>query len=163
MKDKICRKISLDYWNDEKFKTFYSTEKTDEIFFWGYEKNIVLKVNKNDLSVKIYKVNPRYSPKYFYPICSNDIEAVVYDGNCIIRYNIDKDEFSYLYITMSVESLIQEIKTQNIDFMGIEKNKILYENENWNLIHYLFYKRGIGEIKNNGTKKYVGNQIYKII
>lgn len=153
----ICKKIRLDYWNDRKCKTFYSTEVMNDIFFWGHEKNVVLKIDKNDNSMKKYIINSKYSNKYFYPICSDDIEALVYNGNCIIKYNKDKDDFTYLYLTTTFDELMREMQTQNIDFMEIIEKKSLIENDIYNLIYILSCELNI-KVEEKG--KNIGNSIY---
>lgn len=155
--------IKLDYWDDKKYKTYYSTQKLYNIFFWGYEKNVVIKINKNDNNIKVYTITPKHLMKYFYPIYSNDIEALVYGRNCIIKYNADRDDFSYLYITISPDTLIQAQKAQNTNLIRIDQQKIMQENVVSNLIYFLLYILGITHIRNDEIEKNIGSQIYNKI
>lgn len=160
---KLTKKIKFDGWGDKTYKTFYSSDTTDNIFFWGHEKNIVIKLNKNDKSMKVYSISPQYSKKYFYPIYSDGVEALVYGGNCIIKYNADKDEFSYLYINITFDTLIQAIKAQNPNFNKIENVEILYENDVRGLMYFLFFTSNIATKNIYEIKENVGNQIYNIV
>lgn len=163
LKDKTCKKIGLDFENDGNYKTFYASEKRDDIFFWGHEKNIVLKMNKNDNKVKIYPIILDSTKKNLFPICSEDIEALIYNDNCIVRYNIKKDKFSYLYINIVFEELMQAIKSQEKKFIKKEKVYFGSENETQSLIFFLYYMLCDARDKENKIKENIGSQIYNNI
>lgn len=160
---KVYKKIRFSCWNDNKYKTFYATDGIDNIFFWGHERNVILKINKKDNSVKIYPITFQDACKNFFPICSSEIEALVYDGSTIVKYNTEEDKLIYLDINITFDVLIQAIKAQGMDFMKIGRGRILYENEDWSLNYFLTCTLNNIKINVNEPKKNTGNRIYNTI
>lgn len=138
LQEQFGKKIKLKDWNGRGYKTYYSTECERELFFWGHEKNIVIKINKDDYSVKIYNIFHESTGFHYTPISSSNIEALLFDSNCIIRYEKKSDKFEKKYMYTNVKDLLDEIEESNVNLSDVIQG---YEGE--------IFKETIG----NGLKK----------
>lgn len=152
----ICKKIKIGDWDDKEYKTYYTTNSIQEIFFWGHEKDIVVKIDKGNCEIKIYKIQYKSSGHFFSPISSEDVEALVFDGNCVIRYDADKKAFVCIYMTTTVSDFFYD------NFRNFERNWL---NESNILSFEQFLNSALkkNEKKVNLEKRNLGKEIYKMI
>lgn len=151
-------------WKDWKYRTCYASESKNELFFWGHEKDIVIKINKNDYKVTVYQIDHKSAGIYFFPIESDDIEALVFEGNCIIRYDKEKDIFFNIYISTTWRDFIREIKQSDVGFEDIMepyKNAVTMENNKMKLPQFIFYASDIKKTEYHRKKTDIGYTIYK--
>lgn len=152
------KKVKFGDWNDREYKTYYATESEREFFFWGNKRDIVLKIDKENCSVKQYQLSCGLSENCYFPICSDSVEALVFDGNCIIRYDSEKDIFNFIYIDITYEIILHEIEMSGINIKNIMGDM---ENSFWRLQQFMLCIQMKKDIESVFEKKCVGESIYK--
>lgn len=160
----IYKKIYFGNWDDNEYKICYVSRDGRNYFFWGHEKNIVLKVNIDNFETKIYSIEYNSLGIYFFPISSNDIEALVFEGNCIIKYDKENDTFLNIYMSTTSEKFIEEIENSDNrlgDVVGIFKDDFFEENNKLEIRHLIFYILHKKSLNCNRNKTNIGRKIYK--
>ncbi len=162
--EKSYKNIRVGNWDDNECRTYYATDYKREIFFWGHEKNIVVKFNKDTYQYTVYQISHNSAGTYFFPVCPDGIEALVFGGNCIIRYDTENDSFKNMYFSTKVADFFEEIDKSDVnlgDIMGYEGD-YLQESISLELCGIIpFILRNKKEEMN--CKDNIGNDIYRSI
>lgn len=162
----IYKKINFGNWNDKEYKICYASRSGLNLFFWGHEKNIIVKINVDNFKTKIYSVEHNSVGIYFFPISSNDIEALVFEGNCIIKYDKEKDKFLKIYMSTTSEKLIEEIENSDVTLGNViepSKKDIIKEDNQFELQLLIFYASYKKMLKPYHKKNSIGSKIYKCL
>lgn len=162
---KLYKKIKVFNWDDEEYRTCFFSENVQNIFFWGHEKNIVVKINRNDYKVKSYYIKNESAGIYFFPIESENIEALVFEGNCIIKYDEKKDRFLVKHLSTTLKKFICEIGRSDasfFDIVGMYKDDNFKEDNKFELQHLIFYTSPKKRL-NHARKINIGSKIYKYL
>ena len=162
---KICEKIMFTNWDDKQYRTYYSTDRLNEIYFWGHEKNIILKVDKANCKIKTYKTKYNSPGIFFFPIWSEDVEALGFGSNCIIKYDEKKDLFSNIDLSINFDDFFYELKNKKVrmtDVIKFNYSDILREEISKQLCWFiLLLEKTNKEV--NYCEENKGNMIYQRI
>lgn len=143
--------------SNENDMTYFATDYKDDIFFWGFKSDIVIKMNKKSKSVKKYYFQEDLLQEVFFPICSNESLA----GNRIIQYDDANDCFTEKNLQIDRETFFQEVLDAQCNISNVigKISRIFAESEGVPLdffTDYLLYK----EVFPYSEKQEIGADIY---